>query len=402
MKTVLSVDVAKNKSCFLLINSDGEILMDAKEFNHNIKDFNDIKNIIEKLNISDLTVFMESTSTYHLPVERFFRNNNFNVVIINGLSTKNNFDTLRKTKTDKQDCFKLAKLFFVLDSKSYHLKQYDMYSNLKLLVRQYFFLTEQNVSCKNRLKRLINLCFPEYELIFKGDRIFETTALNFIISFPHAYIIKNSSLECLSNNLFETNARHINVYKSLAIKIKDFASSSYPGVDEYSEDVKNLVDIANMVKNNIEKVKELKEKMISVAQKSPYFKIISSYYGIGELSTCILLGELGDITRFDTSKQLIAFCGLDPTIVQSGKSVNISAPISKRGDKYVRKILFICCQNIVKICSKNFPEHPIYQYYLKKKSEGKHYYECLTACSTKLLRTLLSMCKHNEASTLSK
>lgn len=30
------------------------------------------------------------------------------------------------------------------------------------------------------------------------------------------------------------------------------------------------------------------------------------------------------------------------------------------------------------------------------KAEGKHYYESLTACSTKILRMLYSMCKNNK------
>ena len=37
-----------------------------------------------------------------------------------------------------------------------------------------------------------------------------------------------------------------------------------------------------------------------------------------------------------------------------------------------------------------------YNYYLIKKAEGKHYYESLTACSTKTLRMLYFMCKNNK------
>lgn len=402
MKTVLSVDVAKNKSMFLIMNSDGEILMEAKEFEHNVPNFKELQNIINSLKLEDLTVFMESTGTYHLPVEKFFKSNNLKVIVINGLSSKNNFDTIRKTKTDKQDCLKLAKLFFVTEHNQYDIKETNNYTNLKLLVRQYFFLVDQNVNCKNRMKRLINLCFSEYEEIFKKEKIYEDTALNFIQAFPHAYIIKEKRIDALYNNLYNTTGRHLNACKTLAYKIKDYANISYPGIDKDSADVDNLVVMAKLVQENQQEINALKEKMISLAQTSPLFEIITSYYGIGELSASILLGELGDITRFDNEKQLIAFCGLDPTITQSGKSINVHGSISKRGDKYVRKILFNICQNTVKICARYFPEHPIYEYYIKKKSEGKHYYERLTACSTKLLRTLLAMCKKNEKSTLSK
>jgi transposase len=48
---------------------------------------------------------MESTSTYHLPIQRFFTNNNFKVQVINPILGKNNTRNLRKTKTDIEDCY---------------------------------------------------------------------------------------------------------------------------------------------------------------------------------------------------------------------------------------------------------------------------------------------------------
>ena len=395
MKTVLSVDVAKNKSMIMLMNSDGEILIDSKEIKHNLEEFEKVKEEIKEINPENLTVFMESTGIYHLPVERYFKENGFNTLVINSLTTKNNYDTIRKTKTDKKDCYRLAKLFFVNEVEYHHLSKKDLYANLKAMTRQYFYLTQVNVSCKNRYKRLINICFPELEEIFKSSRIYEETALNFIKAFPHAYIVKEKRIDALYNNLYKTNSRHDYYYKRLAHQIKDIASNSYPGIDKEHSDVKNLSDMAEILQENIKTINELKEKMIETAKQSPYFEIINSFYGIGEVLTAELLGELGDITRFDTHKQLIAFCGLDPTIIQSGKSINVHGAISKRGNKYARWILFNISQMVVKL-GHQCPEHPVYNYYLMKKAEGKHYYENLTACSTKILRMLYSMCKNNK------
>ena len=395
MKTVLSVDVAKNKSMIMLMNSDGEILIDSKEIKHNLEEFEKVKEEIKEINPENLTVFMESTGIYHLPVERYFKENGFNTLVINSLTTKNNYDTIRKTKTDKKDCYRLAKLFFVNEVEYHHLSKKDLYANLKAMTRQYFYLTQVNVSCKNRYKRLINICFPELEEIFKSSRIYEETALNFIKAFPHAYIVKEKRIDALYNNLYKTNSRHDYYYKRLAHQIKDIASNSYPGIDKEHSDVKNLSDMAGILQENIKTINELKEKMIETAKQSPYFEIINSFYGIGEVLTAELLGELGDITRFDTHKQLIAFCGLDPTIIQSGKSINVHGAISKRGNKYARWILFNISQMVVKL-GHQCPEHPVYNYKKKKKAEGKHYYENLTACSTKILRMLYSMCKNNK------
>ena len=49
MKTVLSVDVAKNKSMIMLMNSDGEILIDTRERKHNLEDFEKVKEEIKEI-----------------------------------------------------------------------------------------------------------------------------------------------------------------------------------------------------------------------------------------------------------------------------------------------------------------------------------------------------------------
>ena len=71
--------------------------------------------ILEKLNgieQKDIAVIMESTSTYHLKVERFFRENtDCEVIILNPMISKNHKRNLRKTKTDKEDCLNLVDIF---------------------------------------------------------------------------------------------------------------------------------------------------------------------------------------------------------------------------------------------------------------------------------------------------
>ena len=126
------------------MNSDGEIFIDTKEINHNLEDFEKVKEEIKEINPENLTVFMESTGIYHLPVERYFKENGFNTLVINSLTTKNNYDTIRKTKTDKKDCYRLAKLFFVNEVEYHHLSKKDLYANLKAMTRQYFYLLQNN------------------------------------------------------------------------------------------------------------------------------------------------------------------------------------------------------------------------------------------------------------------
>ena len=41
--------------------------------------------------------------------------------------------------------------------------------------------------------------------------------------------------------------------------------------------------------------------------------------GVGEVLTSRLIGEVGDVRRFDNAKSLIAFAGLDSPPYQSGQ-----------------------------------------------------------------------------------
>ena len=369
MKSVLSIDVANGKSEVLLITEYGEVLIEPYEVKHCLSEFNLLKNKIDNYKLNDLTIFMESTSTYHLPIQRFFVKNNYNVQVINPILSKNNTRNLRKTKTDIEDCYNLANLFFKNTVKIHTKTMDDLYSSMIELSRQEKHLTESLVRSKNRFKQIIANAFPEYIKCFTSNDIFGKTSLNFIKEFPHADIIKEKRIE-LANN-------------------------SYPGIDVNSCEVNNLINIVEIITYSNNKLNEVKQDIIKLAKQTPYFNIINSIYGIGETSTAQIIAELGDINRFENIKQLNAFCGLDPTIIQSGKSINYHGPISKRGNRNIRKILFITCCSIVRASVLHNIDNEILLYYRKKQAENKHFKECIIACSTKLLRIIFAMCKNN-------
>ena len=396
MKYVLVLDVAKGKSMFMLSSNVGDVLLEPIEYLHNLSNFKKIDSYISDLNIKDkLTIVMEATGIYHKAPERFFKENNYHVIVFNPLIGKELTNTIRKTKTDKQDCIKLTNLFWKGSIPDRNYTDEDIYIRLNELSRQYHHLEEGLTRHKNRYKELIHLCFPEFDLCFKQKKIFELTALNFIKEFPHADIIKEKRVDALAYNMAHTNERHINYYKRKANTIKEYALNSYPGVSKDSKDVDNLKQLVEIILELTKQIDKIKATMIELAKQTKNFDNIVSIFGIGEWSTALIIAELKDITRFNNVKQINASCGLDPTIVQSGKSINYHGPISKRGNRYARKILFNCSRVIITLSAKLDKENSIYVYYQKKKQEGKHYYACLTACSTKLIRIIYALCMNN-------
>ena len=389
MHNCLAIDVAKGKSMATLISSCGEVLINPYEINHSINDFSNLLNRIKNLKLDDISVIMESTGVYHRPVERFFLENNFKVFVINPIYGKMQKRNIRKTKTDKEDCFNLANLFFTNTFKEYN-KPDQLYLDLNALSRQYFALDELCVNIKNRYRNLLYLCFPEYEQIFKGNMVYSSIALEFIEKYPHANIISNTRIDKFQNFLKKHEFRR---WKSKAVLIKEMALKSYPAVNMNDELVSNLSQMARLVNEYQKAIDIIKYKITFLAKKSKYFKPINSIYGIGEFTTSIIIAELGDINRFHNIKELTAYCGLDPSIKQSGKSINVHGPISKSGNKYIRKLLFISCLNIIRLTSKCHIENDIEIYYRKKRNEGKHHYASIVACTTKLLRKILALCK---------
>jgi len=69
--------------------------------------------------------------------------------------------------------------------------------------------------------------------------------------------------------------------------------------------------------------------------------LLISVKGIAETTAIQLIGELLVLPKDMTPKQWAAYAGLDPRIIESGKSVSKKTRISKAGNFYLRKALYM-------------------------------------------------------------
>ena len=257
---------------------------------------------------------MESTSIYHLPVENYFRSKGIDAIVMNPKLVKQFKDTLNKSKTDKLDCFKIARCYLgTIDN---------------------FYLKDKNGTTK-------------------------------------AYRFKNKVL-----------------------KMKELASNSLCFVSFDSLQVQNLVQTIEIIQYHKSEINKIKNQLIDEMKDKKLFKIINSIPGFGEFSTALFLAEIGDITRFDDKYQFISFIGIDSVTSQSGVSA-YHGPISKTGCKFGRTILFNVVTTIIQISAHADKTNPIYLFFRKKQSEGKHHYKCIIACETKLCKIIYKLCSSN-------
>lgn len=386
MKHILSFDIAKGKSVYCFIDEKRNVIRDATLIEHKKDEFDDLFNFVSKY--KNLTVIMESTSIYHLPVENYFRSKVVETIVMNPKLVKQYRDTLNKSKTDKLDCFKIARCYLGTIDNLY--QKQDEYFMFNPLARQYWSLVEGQTRLKNRYKQLIEIVFPEFNLLFND--LYSDLALNFIHDFPHPVLFVNRRNDYLMNYLKTKNeTTQAFRFKNKVLKMKELAKNSLCYVSVDSLQVQNLIQVIEMIQYHKQEIEKIKNQLINNLKNTKLFKIINSIPGFGDFSTALFLAEVGDITRFEERKQFISFIGIDSITSQSGIA-SYHGPISKSGSKFARTILFNVVTTLIQICAHTDKENPIYLFFRKKQSEGKHHYKCIIACENKLCKIIYKMC----------
>lgn len=86
--------------------------------------------------------------------------------------------------------------------------------------------------------------------------------------------------------------------------------------------------------------KQIEAHILAHESLSGPYELLLSICGIGKRTACVLLGELGDLSRFATVRDLVAYVGLSPQLHHSGTSVHGPSPLSKHGHASIRKALY--------------------------------------------------------------
>jgi transposase len=115
------------------------------------------------------------------------------------------------------------------------------------------------------------------------------------------------------------------------------------------------------------------------------YELIRSIVGVGPLTATSILSEIGDISRFPSSKKLIAYAGLDPRVKQSGATLNRNTKLTKRGSPELRRCLFLCANT----ARRYDPE--LQAYYQNKRDQGKAYTPSVVAVAQKLTNRIYAV-----------
>ena len=104
-------------------------------------------------------------------------------------------------------------------------------------------------------------------------------------------------------------------------------------------------DLKRSLRDLQHRIDKLRAQALALVQQDPELRsclaLLLSMPGIGEVSALNLLGELALLAPGLTVRQWVAHSGLDPVHHQSGTSVHQRSRISRAGNRYLRRALYM-------------------------------------------------------------
>ena len=278
--------------------------------------------------IHEAEVALEATGFCH-PIYDLIRDMGYNVSVAHPLKTRLIGEA--KIKTDKIDAKVLAHLLRGDLLPTSYIPDKDV-RNFRDIVRQRAYLVRLRTQMKNKIhselsKRWINPDIPD--------------------------IFTNKGKESLRKMRIETVDRYLDIINSL---------------DEC--------------------INEISEEIKSIGRKNDDIQLLMTIPGIGYYSALMILGEIGDINRFQDSHRLCSYAGLVPTTHQSGNTL-YHGHITRSGSKWLRWILIQSTLIHVR-----HDTHLTRFYHKLARKKGKKI--AVVATANKLLRVIYQMLKNKE------
>ena len=178
---------------------------------------------------------------------------------------------------------------------------------------------------------------------------------------------------------------------SIATDFYNFCKDCYSGVSEDSKEVFNLLSALNDFLHEEKNLQNVEHELEDLLKDNNDYRLLQSIDGVSKILALRILCEIGDIKKFPSRKKLIAFAGLDPTILSSGKKNGLHFQITRKGSSYLRSSLFLAVESmIIHRC-----DNQITRFFYKKKSSGLPHKVAAVAACRKLLCSIYGILINN-------
>ncbi len=381
------IDVGSERHHVIIMDNQEQILYDREvtckfsDFHKAIEEFREIE-AKEKMTIE---FAMEGKNGYGTPFDRLLIENGYRLYNVDNLKLKRFKDVFgAEWRNDRRDAKMLAKMLklreYVDKGKEKAFievtKMPSVNEKLKILSRHQQSLINEKIRIQSRLKKRIQEVCPD---ILEFGNTDSKKLLRLMIKYPDFSKYKKLTKEALLKikmigkkqaSLMLDGLRDIQCLEEMAETYKTIISSGARRVLELKEEIATL-----------------DSKLEELGEKSREVKRLISMSGVGTKLSSRLVGEIGDINRFEKEDQLAVYCGVACINDDSGKSKKTRA---------VYKANRICKATMIDIagCTIRYvPESKAY--YEKKRAEGKKHNHALRCLARQLIKVVFKMLKED-------
>ena len=388
MKSLVGgIDVGSERHHVIIMNDKEEILYDREvaqkfsDFHEAIEEFREIE-AKEKVTIE---FAMEGKNGYGTPFDRLLIENGFRLYNVDNLKLRRFKDVFgAEWRNDRRDAKMIAKMLKLREhvdkgkEKAFIevTKMPSVNEKLKILSRHQQSLINEKTRLQSRLKKRIQEVCPD---VLEYGNMNSKKLLRLLIKHPDFSKYKKLTMEAL-------------------LKIKTIGKKKASLMLDGLRDIQYLEEMAETYKTIISsgagRVLELKEEITTLdsmleelGKQSPEVKRLISMSGVATKLSSRLVGEIGDINRFEKEDQLAVYCGVACINDDSGKS---------KKTRVVYKANRICKATMIEIagCTIRYvPESKVY--YEKKRAEGKKHNHALRCLARQLIKVIFKLLKED-------
>lgn len=371
----IGIDIAKRSHQAAVTNASGELIVKPFSFKNSAIGFAQFLSVLEENSVaySCCVIGLEATRHYWYPLYFFLVEQKFTVKVFNPIQTAAFREiAIRKVKNDNHDSIMIADFTRFGRYSETYIPSEAMLA-LKNLSRFRLSVSDLCSDLKRRTLVLLDQIFPEYSSVFSDT--FGTTSKQLLEKYSTPDEFSEISTTKLANFIHKISRGRFGREKAELIKAAahDSVGISY-AIDTFPFQIKQLVEQIEFMEDQLN---EIDAEMAKLLAQSEY-SVITTISGIGPTLGSIIVSEIGDIERFETSSKLVAYAGLDASVKQSGEFNSTQNKISKRGSPHLRRALWMAAF----MSLRNDPA--LYDYYSRLRARGKSHRLATTAVARKL------------------
>lgn len=386
---LVGVDLAEKKNIAVVINQQGRQL-NRFSFDHSQEGYDYLRqrlsNAQHREQAPAILVGMEPTGHYWKVLARYLEQEKIPYYLVNAYTVKKRRegDQLDRAKDDRRDAFTIADL--VRTGKFTETKLlHEEYAELRQYGRQYHRLQKGLSRQRSVLRAAVGQTFPELRQVFKA---FTGKTVRAMLK-NHAAAIR---VRQMSEEAFV--AAVCDDYQGVRPNISKLRRAYQLAQDSLGlEEVTALqMTIRHCLESLAHKEKQLEETVEALTTtflcrpEAPHLLSL----GMGQVTTALILAEIGDPSHFRNAGQLVKLAGIQPTPNHSGRHQRSATPMSGKGNAYLRTSLYFSCLRL----SQHDPAFvALYRRYRHRQQNALTKMQAIGALMNKLLHVIWVLMK---------